>query len=42
MDPKFAEALIAAKSAGVEIFAYSCQVKEDEVSVYLLPLFVLQ
>lgn len=34
MDPKLAEALIAAKSAGVEIFAYSCQVKEDEVLLY--------
>jgi sugar fermentation stimulation protein A len=34
MDPKFAEALIAAQSAGVEIFAYSCQVNEDEVLLY--------
>lgn len=34
MDPKFAEALIVAKSAGVEIFAYSCQLKEDEVVLY--------
>ena len=34
MDPKFAEALIAATAAGVEIFAYSCRVKEDEVLLY--------
>lgn len=34
MDPKFAEALISANSAGVEIFAYSCQIKEDEVLLY--------
>lgn len=34
MDPKLAEALKAAKSAGVEIYAYGCQVKEDEVHLY--------
>jgi DNA-binding sugar fermentation-stimulating protein len=34
MDPKFEEALIAAKIAGVEILAYSCQVKENEVLLY--------
>jgi sugar fermentation stimulation protein A len=31
MDPKFAEALTVARQAGVEIYAYGCQVKEDEV-----------
>jgi sugar fermentation stimulation protein A len=35
MDPKFAEALISANSAGVEIIAYSCQLKEDEVLIYM-------
>lgn len=34
MDPKFSDALIAAKANGVEIFAYSCKVKEDEVYIY--------
>ena len=34
MDPKFAEALIAARNAGVEILAYSCKVEENEVVLY--------
>ena len=34
MDPKFAEALIAARNAGVEILAYSCKVEEAEVILY--------
>lgn len=34
MDPKFAEALIAARNAGVEILAYSCKVEEAEVVLY--------
>ncbi len=34
MDPKFAEALNAAKNAGVEILAYNCKVEEDEVVLY--------
>lgn len=33
MDPKFSEALIAAQAAGVEIYAYSCQVMEAEVGL---------
>jgi len=34
MDPKFSDALTAANAAGVEIYAYSCQVKETEVNLY--------
>lgn len=34
MDPNFAEALNKAHAAGVEILAYRCDVKEDEVRVY--------
>lgn len=33
MDPKFAEALREARKAGVEIYAYSCKVQEDEVTL---------
>jgi sugar fermentation stimulation protein A len=34
MDPKFAEALKSAQKEGVEIYAYSCHVKEDEVYLH--------
>lgn len=34
MDPNFAEALDKAHAAGVEILAYRCNVKEDEVRIY--------
>lgn len=32
-DPKFAEALRIAKQEGVEIYAYSCSLKENEVKI---------
>jgi sugar fermentation stimulation protein A len=35
MDPKFAEALGAAREAGVEIYAYKCRTKEDEVYIHM-------
>ncbi|OGO76688.1 MAG: sugar fermentation stimulation protein SfsA [Clostridiales bacterium GWB2_37_7] len=34
MDPKFGEALRSAKTVGVEIYAYSCHVRADEVYLY--------
>ena len=33
-DPKFAEALRLASENGVDIFAYSCKVTEDSISLY--------
>lgn len=33
MDKKFSEALKSAKEIGVDIFAYTCFVKEDEISI---------
>ena len=33
-DPKFAEALRLANENGVDIFAYSCRVTEDSITLF--------